>query len=73
MLVGLLGRDPAAPLDDSQEYGVRIVPQLLDVMNVDYVIVDGPADVGLIAPAIDAAYERSRPVAILIARRVATA
>jgi sulfopyruvate decarboxylase subunit alpha len=70
MLVGLLGRNQEKPLDDTQIYSVRIVPKLLDTMNVDYVIVDGPDDVRLIAPAIDAAYARSRPVVILIARPV---
>jgi sulfopyruvate decarboxylase subunit alpha len=73
MLVGLLGRDQAKPLDDTQNYSVRTVPKLLDVMDVPYVVVDGPADVGAIAPAIDAAYERSHPVVILISRPVAVA
>ena len=71
MLVGLLGRNQAKPLDDSQVYGVRIVPKLLDAMDVDYIIVDSPGDVAKIAPAIDAAYARSRPVVILISRPVA--
>jgi sulfopyruvate decarboxylase subunit alpha len=73
MLVGLLGRNQAKPLDDTQVYSVRIVPQLLDAMSVDYVIVDSQDDVRLIAPAIEAAYARSRPVVILIARPVAVA
>ena len=73
MLVGLLGRNQEKPLDDSQVYGVRIVPKLLDVMDVDYVIVDSAADVAKIAPAIDSAYAHSRPVVILIARPVASA
>jgi hypothetical protein len=42
-------------------------------MSVDYVVVDSQDDVSLIAPAIDAAYARSRPVVILIARPVAVA
>ena len=73
MLVGLLGRNQALPLDDSQTYGVRIVPKLLAAMDVDYLIVDGEDDVAAIAPAIDAAYARSRPVVILLARPVAVA
>lgn len=70
MLVGLLGRDQEKPLDDSQVYSVRVVPKLLDAMGIDYLVVDGPADVASIAPAIDAAYARSRPVVCLIARPV---
>jgi sulfopyruvate decarboxylase subunit alpha len=73
MLVGLLGRDPAKPLDDTQTYSVRIVPKLLDAMDVDYLIVETDDDVARIAAAIDAAYTRSRPVVILIARSVALA
>jgi sulfopyruvate decarboxylase TPP-binding subunit len=73
MLVGLLGRDQTKPLDDTQTYSVRIVPKLLDTMDVDYLIVENDDDVATIAPAIDAAYARSRPVVILIARPVALA
>lgn len=73
MLVGLLGRNQEKPLDETQVYGVRIVPKILDAMNVDYVIVDTQDDVAAIAPAIETAYARSRPVVILIARPVATA
>lgn len=73
MLVGLLGRNENQPLDDSQPYGVRIVPKLLDAMDVRYVIVDTAADVALIAPAIEQAYTESRPVAVLFSRPVATA
>jgi sulfopyruvate decarboxylase subunit alpha len=73
MLVGLLGRDQMKPIDDSQAYGVRIVPKILDAMEVDYLFVDGPGDVGRIAPAIDAAYARSHPVVIIISRPVSEA
>jgi sulfopyruvate decarboxylase subunit beta len=73
MLVGLLGRDQSKPIDDTQTYSVRIVPKLLDAMDVDYVIVDSADDVASIAPAIEVAYARSRPVVILIARPVARA
>jgi len=60
-------------LNDTQIYSVRIVPKVLDAMSVEYVIVDSQDDVHLIAPSIDAAYARSRPVVILIARPVALA
>ena len=73
MLVGLLGRNQAKPVDESQVYGVRIVPKVLDAMEIDYIVIDGPGDVAKIASAIDAAYERSRPIVILISRPVAAA
>jgi sulfopyruvate decarboxylase subunit alpha len=73
MLVGLLQRDLKKPLDDTQIYDVRIVLNLLAVLEIDYFFIDGPADVAKIAPAIDRAYELSRPVIMLVTRPVAAA
>jgi len=73
MLVGLLGRNVEAPLNDTQTYSVRIVPKLLEAMGVRYVVVDTTSDVALIAPAIETAYAESRPVVLLLARPVAAA
>jgi sulfopyruvate decarboxylase subunit alpha len=73
MLVGLLGRDEQKPLDDSQDYSVRIVPKLMEAMGVKYVVIDSLGDVALIAPTIEAAYAESRPVVMFIARSVAVA
>ncbi len=73
MLVGLLQRDGSKPLDDTQIYDVRVVLNLLPALEIDYFFVDGPADVEKIAPAIDTAYERSRPVIMLVTRPVVAA
>lgn len=74
MLVGLLGRNEQLPIDDdAQDYSVRVVPKLMAAMGVKTVVVDGAADVALIAPAIEAAYAESRPVVMLLARPVAVA
>lgn len=70
MLVGLLSKEPDRAPADSAQYGVRIVPGILEVMGIDYVVVEGPDDVGAIVPAIGAAYARSRPCAVLIGRQV---
>ncbi len=71
MIVGLLGKERERAPAASAQYGVRIVPGILDVMGVDYIVVEGPGDVAAIAPAIDAAYARSRPCAVLVGRPVA--
>ena len=70
MLVGLLGRDEQRPLDDSQDYSVRIAPKLMEAMGVKYVVIDGASDVASIAPTIEAAYAESRPVVMFLARPV---
>ena len=46
----------------------RIVEPVLDAMGVTYHEIEGQADVGKIAPAIDAAYAQMRPVVLLIGR-----
>lgn len=74
MLVGLLGRNEQLPIDDdAQDYSVRVVPKLMDAMGVKTVVIDGAADVALVAPAIETAYAESRPVVMLLARSVAVA
>ncbi len=70
MLVGLLGKEPDRAPQESGSYGVRIVEPILDVMGIDRLLVEGPEDVVSLAPAIDRAYARSRPLAALIGRRV---
>jgi sulfopyruvate decarboxylase subunit alpha len=73
MLVGLLQRDLQKPLDDTQIYDVRVVLNLLTVLEIDYFFVDGPEDVAKIAPAVETAYAHSKPVIMLITRPVAVA
>ena len=68
MMVGLLQKEPGVPPRQSKRYGVRIVEPVLDAMGVTYHEIEAEADVGKIAPAIEAAYAQMRPVVLLIGR-----
>ncbi len=70
MLIGLLQKEPDRKPSESASYGVRIVEPILDAMGIDRLLIEGPDDVGLLAPAIGRAYETSRPLAALIGRSV---
>jgi sulfopyruvate decarboxylase subunit alpha len=69
MMVGLLQKEPGVPPRQSKQYGVRIVEPILDVMGTAYHEIEEDSDVAKIRPAIDEAYERSRPVVLLIGQR----
>ena len=69
MMVGLLEKEPGVPPRQSKRYGVRIVEPILDAMGIPYHEIEDEADVGQIAPAIEAAYAQMRPVVLLIGRR----
>jgi sulfopyruvate decarboxylase TPP-binding subunit len=71
MMIGLLGREPERPPSQSARYGVRIVEPILDAMGIPHHLIDTDADVAKIRPAIEVAYQRSFPVALLIGRRLA--
>jgi sulfopyruvate decarboxylase subunit alpha len=71
MMVGLLGHDPAKPPHQSPRYGVRIVTPILDAMGVEHHTLYDDGDLPKIRMAIDRAYDASKPVAILVARRPA--
>ena len=68
MMVGLLGKEPAVKPTESQRYGLRIVEPILDAMGIPHTVVEDPSDVQRIVPAIDDAYARSAPTALLIGR-----
>jgi len=68
MMVGLLSKEPGVAPTQSKHYGIRIVEPILDAMGVDHLLLETDDDIGRIKPAIDAAYEKSRPVAMLIGR-----
>lgn len=71
MIVGLQGKEPDRPASASDSYGVRIIGLVLDAMGIDRITIDAPEDVARLAPAIEHAYARSRPVVALIGRTVA--
>jgi sulfopyruvate decarboxylase subunit alpha len=69
MMVGLLGHDPEKAPHQSPRYGVRIVTPILDAMGVEHHTLYDDRDLGKIRAAIDRAYDMSKPVALLVARR----
>jgi sulfopyruvate decarboxylase TPP-binding subunit len=69
MMVGLLEKEPGVPPMQSKRYGVRIVEPILDAMGIPFHEIEEEADVAKIAPAIEDACARSRPVVLLIGRR----
>jgi sulfopyruvate decarboxylase subunit alpha len=70
MVVGLLGKETDRDAADSALYGIAITVKIIEAMGLDYLCIEGPADVERLAPAIDAAYAANRPFAALIGRRV---
>jgi sulfopyruvate decarboxylase subunit alpha len=68
MMVGLLHKGPGVPPLQSRHYGVRIVEPVLDAMQIAHHLIEVPDDVEKVVPAIEAAYEQSMPVVMLIGR-----
>jgi sulfopyruvate decarboxylase TPP-binding subunit len=71
MMVGLLEKEPGVLPQQSKRYGVRIVEPILDAMGIAHHLIEDDGDVAKIAPTIDDAYARPRPVVMLIGRRPA--
>jgi sulfopyruvate decarboxylase TPP-binding subunit len=72
MMIGLLQHDPYKAPRASPRYGVRIVEPILDAMGIPHHLINEDADVAKIKPAIEGAYAKSFPVALLIGRRPST-
>ena len=68
LMVGLLQKEPGVAPTDSKHYGVRVVEPILDAMGIEHHLIEEPADVMKIVPAVEKAYERSAPVVLLIGR-----
>jgi sulfopyruvate decarboxylase subunit alpha len=66
LMIGLLGRDRDRAPRESRRLGIRIVEPILDAMGIDHHLIESDAAVALIQPALEAAYARSRPLALLI-------
>jgi sulfopyruvate decarboxylase subunit alpha len=69
MMIGLLGHDPTTAPRNSPRYGVRIIEPILDAMGIPHHLINEEPDVAKIRPAIEDAYAKSHPVALLIGRR----
>ncbi len=68
MMVGLQGKEPNLPSNESKAYGVRIVEPVLDAMGISHSTIDEPEDVDTISSHINRAYEQSAPHCLLIGR-----
>lgn len=69
MMVGLNSKEPGVAPTKSKHYSIRVVEPVLDALEVEHFLIETDDDIGRIRPAIDAAYETSRPVAMLVGRR----
>ena len=70
MLVGLLGKEADRPPTESANFGVRIIEPVLDALEIDHILIEGPKDVAHLTASIDRAYKISRPMVALIGRSV---
>lgn len=68
LMVGLLGKEPGVAPTRSKQYGLRIVEPILDAMEIAHHLIETDDDIATIAPAIEEAYARSRPVVLLVGR-----
>ncbi|MFN3891304.1 MAG: decarboxylase [Beijerinckiaceae bacterium] len=69
MMVGLLGKEPGVPPQESRRFGVRIIEPILDVLGIQRTCIETDADAPRISAAIEEAWRTSRPTAILIGGR----
>ena len=68
MMVGLQGKEPELPSNESASYGVRIIEPILETMQIPYRRIDEPADVEHISADIEQAYATSSTYCFLIGR-----
>ncbi len=68
MMVGLLGKEPGVLPINSKRYGLRIVEPILDAMGIAHHLLETNDDLAQIVPAVEEAYAKSSPVALLIGR-----
>lgn len=68
LMVGLLGKEPGVEPTKSKRYGLRIVEPVLDAMEIEHHLIEESEEVSKIVPAVEQAYARSAPVALLIGR-----
>ena len=66
MLVGLQGAEPHIPPRESDKHIVRVAQPVVDALEIEHELLSFGADVAKIKPAIDRAYETSRPVVVFV-------
>jgi sulfopyruvate decarboxylase TPP-binding subunit len=65
MMIGLLGKEDGVSPGQSSRYGVRIIEPVLDVMGIRHMVMSSDQDIPACMQAIEEAYQRSQPLAIL--------
>jgi sulfopyruvate decarboxylase subunit alpha len=68
-MVGLLEKEVGVSPYESKKFGIRIVPQIMDVMGITHRTLETEDQVEHIKPAIDAAYAASKPTVLFLGRR----
>ncbi len=66
MMIGLQGKNPAEKIADAENYSVRIVKPILQLMGLKTVIIENEKDISKIATSISYAYEVEQPVCFLL-------
>lgn len=70
MIVGLLGKVAGTPPEENKKYSVRVVQPILRAMEVDHLCIETDAEITKLTDAIVQAYEKSRPVVVLLGASV---
>ena len=73
MLIGLQGAEAGEDPRDSDKHIVRCALPALDAVGVGHLLLRRAGDVSAVAPAIEDAYRRSRPVALFVGAMLAGA
>jgi sulfopyruvate decarboxylase subunit alpha len=68
LMVGLLGHQGGSARD-SKRLGLRIIEPILDILGIDYKLIDRDEDAPLVTEGVIKAYQTSKPTAFLITRR----
>lgn len=68
MIVGLQGNDPGQSPAQSDKVGLRMLPPVIESMEIEYTILDVEADATAIVDTIDRSYDTSAPHVFLVTR-----
>jgi sulfopyruvate decarboxylase TPP-binding subunit len=66
IVAGMYGRDVGVEVSEDPGSAVRLCTPLLDVLEIPWHLVEGPADAGIIATELVAAFEEERASAVLL-------
>jgi sulfopyruvate decarboxylase len=66
ILAALFGRDVDVPVDEDPGSAVRLCTPLLDALEIQWVLVEGPQEQELIGPSLAAAFDEQRASVVLL-------